>query len=87
MKKTIAAILLALVAGQANADGFYQQVAGNSRQYSHVNGASTEFTYTPLYNQVVGQSREDLNQNQQAPRTASKTIYSPLYLKVRDSAG
>ncbi len=85
MKKTIAAILLALVAGQANADGFYQQVVSEgpqSTQTQEISGAVTETTYTPLYLQVVGNSRDSFNQGKDVMRTSSKSTYTPLYLQV-----
>ncbi len=85
MKMIIATILLALAAGQANADGFYQQVVSErpqSNQTQEISGAVTETTYTPLYLQVVGNSRDSFNQGKGVIRTPSKTTYTPLYLQV-----
>ncbi len=85
MKMIIATILLTLAAGQASADGFYQQVASNwpqSNQTQEISGAVTETTYTPLYLQVVGNSRDSFNQGKDVIRTSSKTTYTPLYLQV-----
>ncbi len=82
MKMTIATILLALAAGQANADGFYQQVVGNAPQSSQAtSNVTTETTYTPLYLQVVG-NRDAIDQGKVVIRTPSKTTYTPLYLQV-----
>ena len=85
MKMIIATILLTLAAGQASADGFYQQVTSKwqqSNQTQEISGAISETTYTPLYLQVVGKSREAFNQDQFVIRTPSKTTYTPLYLQV-----
>ncbi len=50
MKMTIATILLALAAGQANADGFTQQVVGDSQSSrQEISGEATEFTYDNKY--------------------------------------
>ncbi len=87
MKKTLAITLLLLAIGQAQADGFYQQIVGDQPQSGQATGATTSFNYTPLYVQVMGKSRLNLNQDQKAVNTVSKTTYTPLYLKVTDSAG
>ncbi len=85
MKMTIATMFLALVAGQASADGFYQQVASKwqqSNQTQEISEAATATSYTPLYLKVVGNSREAFNQGKVVIRTPSKTTYTPLYLQV-----
>ena len=84
MKMIIATILLTLAAGQASADGFYQQVTSKwqqSNQTQEISGAISETTYTPLYLQVVGNSRDSFNQGN-VIRTPSKTTFAPLYLQV-----
>ncbi len=88
MKLTIATILLALAAGQASADGFYQQVVGNAPQSSQeISGEATEFTYTPLYKQVVGRSGEIAKQEKEISRVASDFSFTPLYLTVTGHSG
>ena len=81
MKMTIATIFLALAAGQASADRFYQQVASKwqqSNQTQEISEAATATSYTPLYLKVVGNSREAFNQGKAVIRTPSKTTYTPL---------
>jgi len=88
MKKAIATAVLALVASQANADGFYQQVVGNSPQSGQeISPAATKFTYTPLYLRVVDESRQALDRGQTIKSTATRMTYTPLYLKVIGQAG
>jgi len=81
MKTTLLTILLALTASQANADGFYQLVVGNSPQSSIQTSAKpTEFSYTPLYNQVVRTSQEIAKQETHGAPT--EFTYTPLYQQV-----
>lgn len=81
MKTTLLTILLALTASQANADGFYQLVVGNSPQSSMQTSAEpTEFSYTPLYNQVVRTSQEIAKQETRGAPT--EFTYTPLYQQV-----
>ncbi len=88
MKTTIATILLTLAASQANADGFYQQVIGNSQQHAQeIQGEATEFTYTPLYRQVTKQSSEISKQEMENARVVPEFAYTPLYRKVTGQAG
>ncbi len=87
MKLTIATILLALAAGQANADGFYQQVVGNAPQSSQeISGEATEFTYTPLYKEVV-EPDDIAKQEKEISRVASDFSFTPLYLTVTGHSG
>ncbi len=81
MKSTLLTILLALTASQANADGFYQMIVGNSPQSGQeISGEPTEFTYTPLYNQVVRTSQEIAKQETHGAPT--EFTYTPLYQQV-----
>ncbi len=88
MKTTIATMLLALAAGQANADGFYQQVIDQLSQSSQaISTDATEFTYTPLYKQAVKRSQELADQEKANTRIASEFTYTPLYLQVVGHSG
>ncbi len=80
MKSTIATILLALTAGQANADGFYQQVDGNAPQSSQeISSEAIEFTYTPSYKQVV-EPGEIAKQEKEISRVARDFSFTPPQL-------
>jgi hypothetical protein len=80
MKMTLATIFLVLAASQANADGFYQQIIGNSPQSEQAMGnAQTEFTYTPLYRQVT---ENKMDFSHQVVGGLTEFSYTPLYLKV-----
>jgi len=79
MKKTIATMILALAAGQASAEGFYQLVVGDAPQSDRdVSAPATEFAYTPLYLQVVGNTDFAGEVGRQVP----EFTYTPLYLQV-----
>ncbi len=81
MKTILTTILFVIATSQANADGFYQAVVGNSPQSSQqVNGDSTEFSYSPLYNQVTSSVNVLASQESIGPR--SEFTYTPLYLQV-----
>ena len=81
MKNIISIALLILVTGSVNADGFYQAVVGNSPQADQqVNSDATEFSYTPLYNQVTASAKILASQESIGPRR--EFTYTPLYLKV-----
>ncbi len=88
MKTIILSSLLVLVAGQASAEGFYQSIVGNSPQSENAASiAATEFTYTPLYNRVVGNPQRAADQKQQTEQLVSGTFATPLYAKVMGKAG
>ena len=85
MKTTLTTLFFVLAASQANAAGFYQEVANNWQQAdapAEITESVTETTFTPLYLQVVGNSREELNHGKVVIRTPSSTTYTPLYQKV-----
>ncbi len=80
MKLTIATNLLALAAGQANADGFYQQVVGDAPQSNQeISGEATEFTYTPLYKEVV-EPDDIAKQEKEISRVAPDFSFTPPQL-------
>jgi len=81
MKTIITAILLVLATSQVNADGFYQAIVGNFPQSSQqVNSDSTEFIYTPLYNQITSSAKNLASQ--EIIGSLGEFTYTPLYLKV-----
>ena len=85
MKTTLTALIFVLASSQVNADGFYQQVANNWQQTDvpgSITESVTETSHTPMYQQVVGTSRQELNRGQVVNRAPSKTTYSPLYQTV-----
>lgn len=87
MKTTIASIVLALAAGQAYANGFYQEVVGHANCPSQeISGKPTEFTFTPLYNRVVGNRQKFNDGSQDESRVDTKTAQTPLYAKVMGNA-
>ncbi len=81
MKTILTTIILVLATSQVNADGFYQAIVGNSPQSSQqVTSGSTEFSYSPLYNQVTSSAKVLASQESIGPR--SEFTYTPLYLQV-----
>ena len=81
MKTITATILLVLATSQVNADGFYQQIVGNTPQSSQqLIGDSTELSYSPLYERVPASVESLVSQESIGPR--SEFNYTPLYLQV-----
>ena len=87
MKTTILSSILILVASQANAQGFYRSVVGNSPQSdTAISSDASEFTYTPLYNRVAGNPQRRPVLTQQTEQLVSGVISTPLYAKVMGNA-
>ena len=81
MQTILTTLIFDLEKSPVNADGFYQAVVGNSPQSSQqVNGNSTEFSYSPLYNQVTSSAKNLASQESIGSR--SEFTYTPLYLQV-----
>ena len=81
MKTITTGIFLVLIAVQANADGFYQQIVGNAPQASQsVSSQVAETTYSPLYKQVTASVAFHSAEETIGPRREFN--YTPLYLQV-----
>jgi hypothetical protein len=81
MKSLTTGIFLVAVAVQANADGFYQQILGNTPQATQaVSSHSAETSYSPLYRQVTASVEKLSAEESVGPR--SEFNYTPLYLQV-----
>jgi hypothetical protein len=83
MKYPVAILLLALASGQAQANGLYQAVAGDSirirAQTSAVPGTSVQ---TPLYRQVTGTRDHLMGLERGHARLVPAFTHTPLYRKV-----
>jgi hypothetical protein len=81
MKSITTGIFLLLVAVQANADGFYQQIVGNAPQANQgISSEVAETTYSPLYKQVTASVAFQSAEETIGPRREFN--YTPLYLQV-----
>ncbi len=79
MKSTIATIFVLLLSSQVQADGFYQQIVGNTPQSHETYSVNTEFSYSPLYNKVISHDPRFVDEPGQLVKNFS---YTPLYLQV-----
>jgi len=83
MKATVTLILLSMAAAQANAEGFYQMVVGNAPQAAPVSDRQSHGdSYTPLYEQVIRQSRAIAAGEVRDARLADSSDLTPLYRRV-----
>ena len=81
MKTTIATILVLLLGSQVQAEGFYQQLIGNTPQATTSdNSVDIEFSYSPLYQQVTSHDSRFISETGNLVKEFS---YTPLYLQVR----
>jgi hypothetical protein len=81
MKSITTGIFLVLIAVQANADGFYQQIVGNAPQVNQgISSEVAETTYSPLYKQVTASVDIHSANETIGPRRAFN--FTPLYLQV-----
>ncbi|MBI2994556.1 MAG: hypothetical protein HYY48_10335 [Gammaproteobacteria bacterium] len=84
MKNLVATLILAAAAGQVHADGFYQAVTDQTARAVNeaVSGERTEFAYSPLYLQVVGNGKRALELDAGPAVAVAEFSYTPLYLVV-----
>jgi hypothetical protein len=81
MKTTIATIMILLLSTQAQAEGFYQQLIGNTPQSMTAdNSVDTDFSYSPLYQQVTSHDSRFVSETGSLVKEFS---YTPLYLQVK----
>jgi hypothetical protein len=87
MKSIIATVILAAAAGQAHADGFYQAVIDQTNPViEEIATGRTEFAYSPLYLQVVGDGERRFRLDAGQQIATSMFSYTPLYLTVTGNA-
>ena len=80
MKTTIATIMVLLLGSQVQAEGFYQQLIGNTPQsMTSDNSVDTEFSYSPLYQQVIS---HETRMGRATGNLVKECSYTPLYLQV-----
>lgn len=83
MKNLFIALTLALVSTSAAADGFYQQVIEQLKHpVEERDYTARPFTYSPLYQQVVGNGKRPIDLKQMLSNENTRFTYTPLYSKV-----